>query len=91
MTIQLKREGGFVGIADKANVEFEQLTTDEQNVLNKLAESSIQAAENSENHNLRDAFSYSIALKKGGKNVSLKFNDITAPSKIIAIFQKCIH
>jgi hypothetical protein len=29
MIIQLKREGGFVGITDTANVESEQLTTDE--------------------------------------------------------------
>jgi hypothetical protein len=91
MTIQLKREGGFVGTTDKADVEFEQLTIEEQNTLNKWADSSAQVAEKSENTNLRDAFSYSIGLKKDGKNVSLKFNDITAPPKIVAIFQKYIH
>jgi hypothetical protein len=91
MTIQLKREGGFIGTVDKANVEFEQLTTEEQNVLNKLSETSAQVAEKPENTHLRDAFSYSIVLKKDGKNVSLKFNDLTAPPKIIAIFQKYIH
>jgi hypothetical protein len=91
MTIQLKREGGFVGITDKADVEFEQLTPDEQNALNKLTEPSTQTAEKSENTNLHDALCYSIGLKKDGKNVSLKFNDITVPPKIIAIFQKYIH
>ena len=91
MTIQLKREGGFVGTTDKTNVEFEQLTTEEQNTLNKWAESPAEVAEKSLNNNLRDAFTYSLAMKKDGKNVSLKFDDTTAPPKIVAIFQKYIH
>jgi hypothetical protein len=60
-------------------------------VLNKLTEPSTQVVEKPEKTNLRDAFNYSIVLKKGGKNVSLNFNDITAPPKIIVIFQKYIH
>jgi hypothetical protein len=91
MTIQLKREGGFVGATDKTNIEFEQLTAEEQIALNKLTEPSAQVAEKTKNINLRDVFSYSIAMKKDGKNVSLKFDDITAPPKIVAIFQKYIH
>ena len=91
MKIQLKREGGFVGITDKADVEFEELTTEEQNMLNKLVEPSAKAAEKSKNTHARDIFNYSIILKKDGKNVSLKFDDTTAPPKIVAIFQKYIH
>jgi hypothetical protein len=91
MKIQLKREGGFVGITDKADVEFEELTTEEQNVLNKCADPSVQVMEKSKNINLRDVFSYSIIMKKEGKNVALKFDDMNAPPKIVAIFQKYIH
>jgi hypothetical protein len=91
MKIQLKREGGFVGITDKTDVEFEQLTPEEQNTLNKWAEPSAKIGEKSENPNLRDAFSYSITFKRDGKKVSLNFDDTTAPPKIVAIFQKYIH
>jgi uncharacterized protein with beta-barrel porin domain len=91
MTIELKREGGFVGATDKTNVEFEQLTAEEQKTLNKLAESPAEVVEKSLNTNLRDAFTYSLAMKKDGKNVSLKFDDTTASPKIVAIFQKYIH
>jgi hypothetical protein len=91
MKIQLKREGGFVGTTDKTDVEFEQLTPEEQNALNKLTEPSTQTAEKPKNPNLRDALSYSIAFKKDGKNVSLNFDDMNAPPKIVAIFQKYIH
>jgi hypothetical protein len=91
MTIQLKKEGGFVGTTDKTELEFEQLTAEEQNILNNLAESSAQVLEKSLNKDLRDAFTYSLAMKKDGKNVSLKFDDTTAPPKIVAIFQKYIH
>jgi hypothetical protein len=91
MTIQLKREGGFVGMTNKAEVEFEQLTAEEQNILNKLTEASAQIVEKSLNNDLRDAFTYSLAMKKEGKNVSLKFDDTTAPPKVVAIFQKYIR
>jgi hypothetical protein len=91
MTIQLKREGGFVGTTNKTELDFEQLTAEEQNILNTLAESSAQVLEKSLNKDLRDAFTYSLSMKKDGKNVSLKFDDTTAPAKIVAIFQKYIH
>ena len=91
MTIQLKREGGFVGTTDKTELEFEQLTAEEQSILNKLADSSAQIVEKSPNKDLRDVFTYSLTMKKDGKNVSLKFDDTTVPPKIVAIFQKYIR
>ncbi len=40
---------------------------------------------------MRDAFSYSISMKKDGKTVSLKFDDMTAPPEIVEIFQKYVQ
>ena len=37
---------------------------------------------------MRDAFCYSIWMKKDGKTVSMKFDDMTAPPEIVEIFQK---
>ncbi len=91
MTIQLKREGGFVGITDKTELDFEQLTAEEQNLLNGLMESSAQVREKNLNNNLRDVFMYSLSMKKDGKKVSLKFDDTTVSPKIAALFQKYIH
>jgi hypothetical protein len=87
MKILMTREGGFVGITNKADVEFEELTADEQSVLNKLATQPVPVAKNA----ARDAFAYIISMKKDGKNVSLNFNDMNVPPKISAIFQKYVH
>ncbi|MBL7818124.1 MAG: hypothetical protein JNL70_24150 [Saprospiraceae bacterium] len=46
MKIKIKREGGFIGITSKANLEFDDLTIEEQNALNKLAEQSLSANSN---------------------------------------------
>ena len=43
MKIKIKREGGFIGMTSKANFEFDDLTTDQQNALNALAEKSLKA------------------------------------------------
>ena len=128
MKIKIKREGGFIGITSKADIEFDQLTTEEQNAINSLTEKSVQVEKktteknglsklkgrglgtpesptddndsvNSNNnmpHNgktnmMRDAFSYSISMKKDGKTVSMKFDDMTAPPEIVEIFQKYVQ
>jgi hypothetical protein len=41
MKIKFKREGGFVGITSKASLEFDKLTTEEQNALTSLAQQSL--------------------------------------------------
>lgn len=42
MKIKIKREGGFIGITSKANLDFDALTEAEQNAFNALAEQSLQ-------------------------------------------------
>jgi hypothetical protein len=91
MKISMTREGGFIGITSKANVEFEQLSTDEQNAVNKLAAQPAQVAKHANDAALPDAYSYSISMKKDGKNISLNFNDVNVPPKISAIFQKYVQ
>ncbi len=147
MKIKIKREGGFIGITSKANLDYDELTEAEQTALNNLAEQSLQGddkangerdnnaassetkevkskesdyvksdsktrnlesdesnnlqnglevAENPYHHNtqngmMRDAFSYSISMKKDGKTVSLKFDDMTAPPELVKIFQKYVQ
>lgn len=128
MKIKIKREGGFIGITSKADIEFDQLTTEEQNAINSLTEKTVQVEKktteknglsklkarglgtpespakdnNSEEENknmphngktnmMRDAFSYSISMKKDGKTVSMKFDDMTAPPEIVEIFQKYVQ
>lgn len=41
MKIKIKREGGFIGITSKADLDFEALTAAEQNAFNALAEQSL--------------------------------------------------
>jgi hypothetical protein len=42
MKIKIMREGGFIGITSKANLEFDKLTEAEQNAFNSLANNSLQ-------------------------------------------------
>ena len=155
MKIKIKREGGFIGITSKANLEYDDLTADEQKAFNALAENSMKAdiskqvnttsdsdsapnensnkkakslseqrepndnkpraiendernkdkkettqtqddleiagpkmSNNKPNDMMRDAFCYSIWMKKDGKTVSMKFDDMTAPPEIVEIFQE---
>lgn len=149
MKIKIKREGGFIGITSKANLEYDDLTKAEQSALDALAEQSIQSDGTSQNekddsaqtkdaskssetsnpqlnnkdiaqsqtqaralesdkprsngkaniempHNvqgnmMRDAFSYSISMKKNGKTVSMTFDDMNAPPEIVEIFHKYVQ
>jgi hypothetical protein len=45
MKIKIKREGGFIGITSKADLDYDDLTKEEQNALNALAEQSLQKNE----------------------------------------------
>lgn len=152
MKIKIKREGGFIGMTSKADLDYDDLTKDEQNALNALAEQSLkkddkakdkmealtmssktietksnesedvksepktrslasdesptdtpiykdnglELAEQNMPHNtqsgmMRDGFSYSVSMKKNGKTVSLKFDDMTAPPEIVEMFQKYVQ
>ena len=42
MKIKIKREGGFIGITSKADLDYDDLTIAEQNTLNALAEQSLK-------------------------------------------------
>jgi hypothetical protein len=44
MKIKIKREGGFMGITSKVDLEYDQLTPTEQNTLNTLAEQLVQSS-----------------------------------------------
>ena len=59
-------------------------------------DSGLELAEQNMPHNvpnnmMRDGFSYSISMKKNGKNVSMTFDDMTAPPEIVEIFQKYVQ
>ncbi len=134
MKIKIKREGGFIGITSKASLEFDKLTTEEQNALTSLAQQSLDTAmpkpeapsnivampvtdvrpqeidadelipnedglipagpqmpNNGFNPDMRDGFSYSVSMKKDGKMMSMKFDDMSAPPAIVEIFQKYVQ
>ncbi len=131
MKIKIKREGGFIGITSKADLDYDDLTKDEQNALNALAEQSLKKEDKTEDvksepktrglesdesstdtpeikdnglelaeqnmpnktqsGSMRDGFSYSVSMKKNGKMVSVKFDDMTAPPEIVKIFQKYVQ
>jgi hypothetical protein len=123
MKIKIKREGGFIGITSKADLEYDNLTPDEQKTFNALATQSLQVDNKPKDNNapkietsapddaksrglelaapqmtrsapntqMRDAFSYSVSMKKDGKTVSMKFDDMTAPPEIVEIFQKYVQ
>jgi aspartate carbamoyltransferase catalytic subunit len=38
----------------------------------------------------RDAFSYSVSMKKDGKKVQVEFDDTNAPPELVSLFQKYI-
>jgi hypothetical protein len=135
MKIKIKREGGFIGITSKANLEFDELTPAEQNTFASLAQQSLDAVKPKEivtpkivelpmssapdthgfgldvpifneqgmeqagpqmpsrgfNPNMRDGFSYSVSMRKDGKTMSMKFDDMSAPPEIVEIFQKYVQ
>ena len=44
MKIKIKREGGFMGITSKTDLEFDKLTADEQNAFTSLAQKTLHPA-----------------------------------------------
>jgi hypothetical protein len=45
MKINIKQEGGFIGMASKAKLDYDKLTEDEQKTLNAIAEKAVADVE----------------------------------------------
>jgi hypothetical protein len=151
MKINIKQEGGFIGMASKAKLDFDKLTEDEQKMLDAIAQKAAdekaeaekaaakiaeQAAAKIEEKieakieeklsdktddetpnaqpetlprdvpteadfvlplvprpmsPVRDAFSYSLSMRKDGKKLDVAFDDTNAPPELVALFQKYIQ
>jgi hypothetical protein len=80
MKIKIMREGGFIGITSKANLEFDKLTEAEQNAFNALANQTLQ----------KDKTDDKLAEKSVGKEAAPTpiasklgtFQAIASPSKV---------
>ena len=102
MKINIKQEGGFIGMASKAKLDFDKLTEDEQKMLDSIAqkagekpvvaptESDAVPPSPRDMSSARDMFSYSLSMKKDGKKVDVAFDDTNAPPELVALFQKYI-
>ena len=103
MKINIKQEGGFIGMASKAKLDFDKLTEDEQKMLDSIAqkagekpvvaptESDAVPPSPRDMSPARDMFSYSLSMKKDGKKVDMAFDDTNAPPELVALFQKYIQ
>ena len=121
MKINIKQEGGFIGMASKAKLDFDKLTEDEQKMLDSIAQKAAdelveaqriaaKVAEKSDGKTkntpveadfvspspramspARDAFCYSLSMRKDGKKIDMAFDDTNAPPELVALFQKYIQ
>ena len=95
MKITIQREGGFVGMTSKAELDYTKLTDEEQKTIQTFVDKKDDpATDTTKSRGLgqaRDAFSYSMSLKKNGKKVSMKFDELNAPKEVIDIFQKYVE
>jgi hypothetical protein len=95
MKINIKREGGFMGLTAKALIDFTKISEEERAKMEtvieevttpkpekKVAERGISP--------MRDTFSYSFSYKKDGKTVKYTFNDMTAPPQLVELFEKYV-
>jgi hypothetical protein len=106
MKINIKQEGGFMGLASKAKLDYKTLTEEEQKTLDAIAERAVAQLEEKPNpRDIAPADSaqrplkaavpadlqcYSISMKKDGKKVDMSFDDTNVPPELMAFFQKYI-
>ena len=94
MKITIQREGGFVGMTSKAELDYTKLTDEEQKTIQTFVDTKDDPASATTKSRgldqVRDAFSYSMSLKKNGKKVNMKFDELNAPKEVIEIFQKYV-
>ncbi len=104
MKINIKQEGGFIGMSSKAKFDYKDLTEEEQKTFDTIAEKATEKSTDKgidapmdaakapllRNSAARDTFSYSISMKKDGKKVDVEFDDTNAPPELVVLFQKYI-
>jgi hypothetical protein len=90
MRIKVKREGGLMGIPAKADINLEELTTDERLAIDDLVAKSIETPASYQKRDMPspDGFAYEVKFKRGTKNVVLKFDDSTLPEKVYLLLEK---
>jgi hypothetical protein len=90
MKIKVKREGGLMGMPAKADINFEELSTEDRLAFEDLVTKSTQTPNAYQKRDLPspDGFAYEIKFKKGAKNMVLKFDDSTLPEKVYLLLEK---
>jgi hypothetical protein len=104
MKISIKQEGGLMGLASKAKLDYKTLTEEEQKTLDAIAEREVaKLAETPNPRDIAPADSappplkaavpadlqcYSISMKKDGKKVEVSFDDRNVPLELVAFFEK---
>jgi hypothetical protein len=91
MKIKLKREGGFMGMPSGKDLELDQLSDEEKAAFEEAIENTQTKHESTiQDRSMpsADAFCYIVKMKKGAKNITMKFNDTNIPDSLYTIFQK---
>jgi hypothetical protein len=90
MKIKVKREGGLMGIPAKADINFDELPTEDRLAFEDLVTKSDAMPTSYQKREMPspDGFAYELKFKKGTKNVVLKFDDSTLPEKVYLLLEK---
>jgi hypothetical protein len=90
MKLKVKREGGLMGIPAKADINLDELSSDERSVIDELVNKSIQTPDSYQKRDMPspDGFAYELKFKKGAKNMVLKFDDSNLPEKVYLLLEK---
>jgi hypothetical protein len=85
MKIKVKREGGLMGISAKADINLDDLPSDERSAFDELVN---KMPEKPKPCDIPDGYAYEFKFRKGSKNTILKFDDSTLPEKIYLLLER---
>jgi hypothetical protein len=90
MKIKIKREGGLMGIPAKADINLDELSSDERSAFDELVSKSIETPASYQKRDMPspDGFAYELKFRKGAKNMTLKFDDSNLPEKVYLVLEK---
>lgn len=90
MKIKVKREGGLMGMPAKADINFNELSTEDRKVFEEIFSNTAETPASYQKRDLPspDGFAYEIKFRKGAKNMVLKFDDSTLPEKVYLLLEK---
>jgi hypothetical protein len=86
MKIKVKREGGLMGICVKADINLDELPSDERTAFDELVNNIPPNIPKP--YDTPDGYAYEFKFRKGAKNTVVNFDDSTLPKQVYLILEK---